>query len=334
MKNISRNMWNRIVGIFLIMITLTTLILFVLSSSELIWVSSTFNYDLEGQDNFTIQNPNLLLGNKYMIIAGNEFTAYVGFIDVDITIMNIATRENQTFQFYIDATNTYISWGLDHHVVILIPGDYTIFWQMTPITVKVYIFSHGWFMKEEPYPDRVNKTQPIILIFLGASGALGAIVVLLVYIKNVEDRNLKIKINKDLKKKVYKVIDPKIPLEIRTGNFELAIKNYSEASNKKDQALKLFQSAQNDIRTGNLEDAIQRYCEIIKLLPNLKEALFERGSLYAKFGLLLEALRDFDELVRKYPFFAAGWYNKSIVLNKLGRYEEAREAIEMVHMLK
>ena len=149
-----------------------------------------------------------------------------------------------------------------------------------------------------------------------------------------QSRNLRGNLDRDLLKKVSGADEAYIPEEIRTGNFEGAIRKYSEVSDKQDRALEFLKLAQNDIRTGNSEDAILKYSEIISLLPNLKEALFERGGLYAKFGQLPEALRDFEELLRKYPNFAAGWYNKSVVLNKLGRSEEARESFEMANMVK
>jgi len=71
------------------------------------------------------------------------------------------------FNIYIDATSLVVSWDSDHHVVILPPGEYTIFWQTTPIGVHYYIYSHGWFMIEHDEPREVNQLQNLItMIFL------------------------------------------------------------------------------------------------------------------------------------------------------------------------
>lgn len=156
-----------IIGITLIIIGLTPVILFASSSSTEVW--SDFNWNLlsEGQKDFTIPNPNPLLGNKYMLIVGDYFTEFQSYIEGTVIIINKATGETQTFNIYIDATSLVVSWDSDHHVVILPPGEYTIFWQTTPIGVHYYIYSHGWFMIEHDEPREVNQLQNLITMISG-----------------------------------------------------------------------------------------------------------------------------------------------------------------------
>ncbi|GAH89003.1 unnamed protein product, partial [marine sediment metagenome] len=114
------------------------------SSSTEVWSDTDWNDPCESQEDFTIQNPNPLLGNRYMLIVGSYFSGFQGYIEGNVTIMNKATGENQTFKIYIDATTYIASWDSDHFVVILPPGEYTLFWQTTPIGIDYYIYSHGW----------------------------------------------------------------------------------------------------------------------------------------------------------------------------------------------
>lgn len=157
-------------GIILILIGLVPGILFAFSPSTEVW--SDITQDHEGQEDFTISNPNPLLGDKYMLIAGQHFSLYTGYINGNVTIMNKATGENQTFIIYIDATTSYQGWASDHHVVILPPGEYTIFWETTPLGVGYYIYSHGWFMVDHDDPSEVNGLHSIIIMVSGIYGTI------------------------------------------------------------------------------------------------------------------------------------------------------------------
>jgi len=156
-----------IIGITLIIIGLTPVILFASSYSTEVWRDSNWSDDDQGQEDFTIPNPNPLLGDRYMLIVGSYFSSFQGYIEGNVTIMNKATGENQTFLIYIDATTYYASWDSDHHVVILPPGEYTIFWQLAPGAPGMYIYSHGWFITEHDEPREVNGLQTLITMISG-----------------------------------------------------------------------------------------------------------------------------------------------------------------------
>lgn len=175
-------------GIVLIIIGFTPAILFAMSSSTEVWNDSNWQELRESQEDFTIQNPNPFLGNRYMLIVGNYFSAYQGYIEGNVTIMNKATSENQTFQIYIDATTSSASWDSDHHVVILPPGEYTIFWEITPFFVNFRIYRHGWFMVEHDDPNEVNGLQNLIIM---VSGFVGFFITIFVFISisNKRKRN-------------------------------------------------------------------------------------------------------------------------------------------------
>lgn len=174
-------------GIVLILIGLTPVIFFASSYSTEVWSDSNWSNDDQGQENFTIPNPNPLLGNRYMLIVGSYFSSFQGYIEGNVTIMNKATRENQSFQIYIDATTSYASWDSDHHVVILPPGEYTIFWHLAPGAPGMYIYSHGWFITEHDEPREVNGLQTLITM---VSGFVGFIIVLFVIPSIVRRRKL------------------------------------------------------------------------------------------------------------------------------------------------
>lgn len=170
----------RIISVFLIIVAWIPSSLFIYTSPSLVWVqTSTFIYTPEGQDNITIQNPNPLLENKYILIVGDEFASYIGFVDGNVTIMDKATRVNQTFQILIDATTHYVSWSTDSHIMFLSLGEYTIFWQFDPFMVDLYIYSYGWFMIEDPTPDQVNDSQGTA-IFMWVLFAIASLVIIVV----------------------------------------------------------------------------------------------------------------------------------------------------------
>jgi tetratricopeptide (TPR) repeat protein len=85
---------------------------------------------------------------------------------------------------------------------------------------------------------------------------------------------------------------------------------------------------------GKFKVVIRKCSKLLEMNPNLRQVLLTRGNTYAELHQYTKALRDYEELLRQDPFFGHGWHNKSIVLNKLGRTEEAHEAFEMSEMLK
>jgi len=195
-------------GIVIILIGLTPVILFASSYSTEVWRDSNWSDDDQGQEDFTIPNPNPLLGDRYMLIVGRSFSSFQGYIEGNVTIMSKATMENQTFQIYIDATTPYWSWSSDHHVVILPPGEYTIFWQLTPFNPGMYIYSHGWFITEHDEPREVNGIQTLITM---VSGFVAFIIAMFVIPSVVRRRKLS--------KNVYRV------KENLSGSFKSYIKS-------------------------------------------------------------------------------------------------------------
>ena len=86
---------------------------------------------------------------------------------------------------------------------------------------------------------------------------------------------------------------------------------------------------------GSLDSAIKKYSEILNIFPRgTKDVLFERGTGFAMLGELSSALKDFEDFLRLDPSSADGWLNKSVVLNKMGREKEAREAFERSKKLR
>jgi len=176
-------------SIAIIIIALSPTSLFVFSSSTEVWNDSNWADLDKGQEDLTIPNPKLLLGDRYMLIVGNYFSAFMGYIYGNITIMSKATGENQTFQIYIDATTAAASWDSDHHVLILPPGEYTIFWDLTPFAPSMFIYNHGWFMIEHDEPRETNQLQNLIIMVSGFIGAFIAIAVILSYVRNRKAQN-------------------------------------------------------------------------------------------------------------------------------------------------
>ena len=162
-------------GILIVVIGLSPVILFALTFSTEVWYDKNWSNDAQGQEDFSIHPPNPLLGDRYMLIVGDYFSSYQGYIEGTVTIYNKGTGETQNFNINIDATSSYQGWDSDHHVVFLPPGEYTILWDFTPFAVDMYIYSHGWLMIEHDEPREVNGLQTLITM---VSGFLAVIIVI------------------------------------------------------------------------------------------------------------------------------------------------------------
>lgn len=64
-----------------------------------------------------------------------------------------------------------MSWSSDHIELILLPGEYTIFWH-TDYAIRYYIYSHGWFMTDLDDPKHANDAQNVITMVAGIYGAI------------------------------------------------------------------------------------------------------------------------------------------------------------------
>jgi tetratricopeptide (TPR) repeat protein len=76
------------------------------------------------------------------------------------------------------------------------------------------------------------------------------------------------------------------------------------------------------------DDAIKAYKEAISINPKIAEIHNNLGIAYAKKGIYNQALYHYDvalELEKNYRYY----YNKSISLIKLGRYEKAKKTLKL-----
>lgn len=158
-------------GIILIIIGLTPVILFASTYSVEIWSDSHWSAVTEDQEDFTVPPSNFLLGDRYTLIAGNYYTSFSWFVEGNVTILNKATGQNQTYNIFIDATTNYVSWSSDHIELILSPGEYTIFWH-TDYAIRYYLFSHGWFMTDLDDPKQANDAQNLFTMVAGIYGGI------------------------------------------------------------------------------------------------------------------------------------------------------------------
>lgn len=170
---------NLIIRILIIIVVLSPTALFALTLSRRVMYINNWGDLDEGQEDFNIETPTPLLGNKYKLIVGNYFSAFQGIVTGNITIMSKATEQNQSFQIYIDATTDIASWDSDHHALILPPGEYTIFWQLTPFAPTMQIYTHGWFMTDNDDPQNVNGIQILIIMITGFIGGFISLAIIL-----------------------------------------------------------------------------------------------------------------------------------------------------------
>ena len=75
----------------IIIIALSPTNLFVLSSSTEVLIISNWGDLDKGQEDFSIEIPKPLLGEKYKLIVGNYFSAFQGYVTGNITVMSKAT---------------------------------------------------------------------------------------------------------------------------------------------------------------------------------------------------------------------------------------------------
>jgi tetratricopeptide (TPR) repeat protein len=73
---------------------------------------------------------------------------------------------------------------------------------------------------------------------------------------------------------------------------------------------------------GRYEEAIKAYDEVIRRDPEYAPAWNNKGVSLNKQGKYDYAINRFDEAIRLDPNFADAWYNKGISLGQLGRYDE------------
>jgi len=79
---------------------------------------------------------------------------------------------------------------------------------------------------------------------------------------------------------------------------------------------------------GRPLDALQCFRRALRESPRPTEARFHLGETFWQLGRLDEALAALDQATSFAPEVPDAWYNKAVVLEKLGRKQEARSCQE------
>jgi tetratricopeptide (TPR) repeat protein len=80
-------------------------------------------------------------------------------------------------------------------------------------------------------------------------------------------------------------------------------------------------------RQGNYEVAFQRLKQVVTAAPRFAKAFNEMGNCLTHMGRDLEALSKFEKALKEDPSFQEAYYNRSMILEKLGRRERGTGGI-------
>ena len=120
--------------------------------------------------------------------------------------------------------------------------------------------------------------------------------------------------------------------KIAEGDFEGAIKNYTEVIDLSPANKKLLATAYNNRGSakdnlGHYEEALKDYTATISLKPDDKDILASAynncGTAKSKINLHDEAIANFDEAIKFNLRYAAAWYNRGLAKARLGYHDEA-----------
>jgi tetratricopeptide (TPR) repeat protein len=120
------------------------------------------------------------------------------------------------------------------------------------------------------------------------------------------------------------------------GMAYLNLLRYPEARQALDRSLQLnpsFAEAQFQMgllagQEGNRQDARQHWQKAVELQPQHAQAWLSLGTLYLESGELAEAESAFSRSLGADPGNMKTEYNLALVLNKLGKSEEAKQHLE------
>jgi tetratricopeptide (TPR) repeat protein len=120
------------------------------------------------------------------------------------------------------------------------------------------------------------------------------------------------------------------------GMAYLALLRYSDAQKALDRALQLdptlaeaeYQLGLLESQQGRRQEARQHWERAVQLKPDHAAALFSLGTLFMESGDLIQAQSAFERSAAADPSNMKTEYNLSLVLNKLGKSEEARVHLE------
>ncbi|MCJ7565209.1 MAG: tetratricopeptide repeat protein [Candidatus Aminicenantes bacterium] len=85
---------------------------------------------------------------------------------------------------------------------------------------------------------------------------------------------------------------------------------------------------------GFFNEAIESVDKALELKPDSPDAWYNKGVILSKLGKYEEALRAYDKALELKPDSPSAWYNKGVALSKHGKYEEALRAYDKAIELK
>jgi len=90
---------------------------------------------------------------------------------------------------------------------------------------------------------------------------------------------------------------------------------------------KFFKKGEKLTNIGKTVKAIEEFKKSIKKNPEYYNGYAVIGSLYAGIGNFQESIGWFEKAIKRFPEAADLWYNKSLSLKKLSRFDEAKQAV-------
>jgi protein O-mannosyl-transferase len=111
---------------------------------------------------------------------------------------------------------------------------------------------------------------------------------------------------------------------MKLGQFDKAIKDYTEAISRKPSDYNAFYSRAAVLAKLNLvSQAIADYSAAIELKPSYYEAYNNRGILYEKMGQLDEAMADFNTAISLNPSYFQSYANRGRAYDSAGQFDRA-----------
>lgn len=112
------------------------------------------------------------------------------------------------------------------------------------------------------------------------------------------------------------------------GNFEDAVKDFTEAINSDPQFADAYYSRGRVLgRLGKHEQAIDDFTKAISLNPENANAYADRGAAYGFLGQHALAISDFSQAIHLNPDLANAYYNRAIAYFSEKKCMEARKDV-------
>jgi tetratricopeptide (TPR) repeat protein len=118
-------------------------------------------------------------------------------------------------------------------------------------------------------------------------------------------------------------------LETRRGRHDQALPLFERAAAlaPADRAVRL-RVAEAKLETGDLQGSERLFAELARHAPTLAAAAYGLGRVAMARGEPEVALQHFDTAVEAFPDFGAAHYGRALALRRLGRTDEAGEALQ------